>query len=99
MLDKVFNIGDVTLHKMGEEMRISRIYQPDSLVDVIQSRLHEHHKEEQKPANDMHIYLDGVHQNHVVVPYKKGFYYAPDHDDKEYRDRIREQPGTIDLSS
>lgn len=54
----MFDIGDITLHKMGDEMRIMRMYQPDGIVEAIESNLQEHHHEESKPNPDMHIYLD-----------------------------------------
>ena len=47
----------------------------------------------------MHIYVDGVRQNHVAVPYKTGFRYVPtEMEDEKYVDTVRRQPGTIDLS-
>lgn len=47
----------------------------------------------------MHIYLDGVRQNHVAVPYKTGFRYMPSpEDDSRFIEKIRQQPGVIDLS-
>lgn len=70
IFDKVFDIGDVTIHKMGDEMYISRMYHPAQIADIIQANLHEHHHEDHKPANDTHIYLDGVRQTHTSVPYK-----------------------------
>ncbi len=66
----MFDIGDITLHKMGDEMRIMRMYQPDGIVEAIESNLQEHHHEETKPNADMHIYLDGVRQTGGVHPYK-----------------------------
>lgn len=84
---------------MGDEMYISRMYQPDLIVTTVQENLHEHHHEETKSEKDMHIYLDGVRQNHVAVPYKTGFRYVPTEvDDQKYMDTVRRQPGTIDLS-
>lgn len=97
--DKLFNIGDINLHKMGDEMYISRMYQPDLIVATIQSNLHEHHHEPQKTEKDMHIYLDGVRQNHIAVPYKSGFRYMPSgEDDARFMEKIKKQPGVIDLS-
>lgn len=99
IFDKLFNIGDITLHKMGDEMRVTRMFQPDLIVEAVQSNLEEHHHEEEKTDNGMHIYVDGVRQNHVAVPYKTGFRYIPsDKDDEHYIDTVRRQPGTIDLS-
>lgn len=99
LFDKLFNIGDITLHKMGDEMRVTRMFQPDLIVETVQSNLEEHHHEEEKTDNGMHIYVDGVRQNHVAVPYKTGFRYIPsDKDDEHYIDTVRRQPGTIDLS-
>lgn len=100
IFDKLFNIGDITLHKMGDEMRVTRMFQPDLIVEAVQSNLEEHHHDEEKHDNNgMHIYVDGVRQNHVAVPYKTGFRYVPTHeDDDRYIDTVRRQPGTIDLS-
>lgn len=85
---------------MGDEMRVTRMFQPDLIVETVQSNLEEHHHDEEKPDNNgMHIYVDGVRQNHVAVPYKTGFRYIPsDKDDEHYIDTVRRQPGTIDLS-
>lgn len=95
----MFDIGDVTIHKMGDELYISRMHHPGEIADIIQSNLHEHHHEEQKPAQDMHIYLDGMRQNHVSVPYKSGFRYMPSaDDDTRFIENMRKQPGIIDLS-
>jgi len=99
IFDKLFNIGDIALHKMGDEMRISRMYLPETITATVQANLQEHHHEESKTEKDMHIYLDGVRQNHVAVPYKTGFRYVPtEQDDTRYMDTVRRQPGTIDLS-
>lgn len=100
IFDKLFNIGDITLHKMGDEMRVTRMFQPDLIVEAVQANLEEHHHDEEKHDNNgMHIYVDGVRQNHVAVPYKTGFRYVPTHeDDDRYIDTVRRQPGTIDLS-
>jgi len=99
IFDKLFNIGDITVHKMGDEMHISRMYQPDLIVTSVQSNLQEHHDHEENTGNDMHIYVDGVRQNHVAVPYKTGFRYVPTEDnDSEFIETLRKQPGTIDLS-
>lgn len=84
---------------MGDEMYISRMYLPELIVATVQSNLHEHREEEPRSEKDMHIYLDGVRQNHVAVPYKSGFRYVPTtEDDEKYMDTVRRQPGTIDLS-
>jgi hypothetical protein len=84
---------------MGDEMFISRMFQPELIVETIQANLVEHHHEDDKSGKDMHIYLDGVRQNHVAVPYKTGFRYVPtEKDDEKYIDTVRKQPGTIDLS-
>lgn len=99
--DKLFNIGDINLHKMGDEMYVSRMYQPDMIVATIQSNLQEHHHDHDAPKTekDMHIYLDGVRQNHVAVPYKSGFRYMPSaDDDAKFIENIKKQPGVIDLS-
>lgn len=98
IFDKMFNMGDITLHKLGDEMYISRMYQPATIVETVQANLQTHHHEE-KSDKDMHIYLDGVRQNHVAVPYKSGFRYVPKtQDDEKFVETIRKQPGTIDLS-
>ena len=100
IFDKMFNIGDITIHKMGDEMYISRMYKPREIVDIIQSNLREHHHDDHSEGKDMHIYVDGVRQNHVAVPYKTGFRYVPtEMDDVKYIESIRKQPGTIDLSA
>lgn len=99
--DKLFNIGDINLHKMGDELYVSRMYQPDMIVATIQSNLQEHHHDHETPKveKDMHIYLDGVRQNHVAVPYKSGFRYMPSaDDDAKFIENIKKQPGVIDLS-
>jgi hypothetical protein len=100
IFDKLFDIGDITLHKMGDEMRVSRMHQPGLIVAAVQSNLEEHHhEEEEKTPSDTHIYLDGVRQQHIAVPYKTGFRYVPSsEDDEQFIDSIRRQPGTIDLS-
>jgi len=101
IFDKLFNIGDIRLHKMGDEMYVSRMYQPDVIVATIQSNLHEHHHDagHSPDNNGTHIYLDGVRQNHVAVPYKTGFRYMPsEKDDAKFIEKIRQQPGVIDLS-
>lgn len=100
IFDKLFNIGDVTIHKLGDEMYIWRMYRPAEIAEMIQANLHEHHHEEHKNDDkNMHIYLDGVRQNHVAVPYKSGFRYIPTtEEDEHYVETIRNQPGTIDLS-
>lgn len=99
LMDKMFNIGDITLHKMGDELYVSRMYQPDSIVAMIQSNLYQHHEAPHTPEKDMHIYLDGVRQNHVAVPYKSGFRYMPSEaDDEKFIEKVRQQPGVIDLS-
>lgn len=75
------------------------MHHPAQIADLIQANLHEHHEEEHHEGKDMHIYLDGVRQNHVAVPYKTGFRYVPtDAEDEKFIDTIRKQPGTIDLS-
>ncbi len=99
IFDKMFNIGDITIHKMGDEMYISRMYKPAEIIEIIQANLREHHHEDHSEGKDMHIYVDGVRQNHVAVPYKTGFRYVPTEvDDVKYIESIRKQPGTIDLS-
>jgi hypothetical protein len=100
LFDKLFDIGDVTIHKHGGEMYISRMHHPSLITDMIQSNIHEHHHEEHAGDDkNMHIYLDGVRQNHVAVPYKTGFRYIPtDADDEKYIETIKKQPGTIDLT-
>lgn len=101
IFDKLFNIGDINLHKMGDELYVSRMYQPDAIVAIIQSNLHAHHHDHVAPKaeKDMHIYLDGVRQNHVAVPYKSGFRYMPSaDDDTKFIENIKKQPGVIDLS-
>ncbi len=98
VFDKLWSIGDITLFKMGDEMHVSRMFQPERIVETIQSHLHEHtHHEEKKPTQDMHIYLDGFRQHVTAHPYKQGFRYAPV-EDKGFVDSIRKKPGTIDLS-
>lgn len=65
IFDKIFDIGDVTVHKVGGEIFIARMYRPDAIVEAIQSNLHEHHHhdEHESPKEQaMHIYLDGVRQ-------------------------------------
>ena len=100
IFDKVFHIGDVTIHKMGDEMFISRMYRPDAIAEIIQENVHEHHTADHKAGQDMHIYLDGVRQNATAVPYKNGFRYMPrPEDDAQYIAAVRKQPGTIDLSA
>ena len=98
LFDKLFDIGDVTIHKMGDEMYISRMHHPSKIADIIQSNIHTHHHEEHKAASDTHIYLDGVRQNHTSVPYKSGFRYMPAADDEKFVEEMRKQPGVIDLS-
>lgn len=99
IFDKLFNIGDITLDRMGDEMFVSRMYQPEAITDLVQSHLHAHHHEAPKATNDTHIYLDGVRQSHVAVPYKSGFRYVPTtQDDEKFIETVRKQPGTIDLS-
>lgn len=84
---------------MGDEMYISRMYRPDLIAEMVQSNLHEHHHEEPKTEKDMHIYLDGVQKNFVTVPYKSGFRYVPSvDDDTKFLEKIKQQPGVIDLS-
>lgn len=101
IFDKMFDIGDITLHKMGDEMRIMRMYQPDAIVEAVQWNLQEHHHEDSKPNPDMHIYLDGVRQNGMTYPYKNWFRYRPDETDADTKfiEQIRNRPWTIDLSS
>lgn len=36
IFDKIFSIGDIRLMKMGDEMYVSRMYQPDLIVATIQ---------------------------------------------------------------
>jgi hypothetical protein len=100
IFDKMFNIGDITVHKMGDEMRVMRMYRPDDIVAAIESNLQEHHHEETKTTSDMHIYLDGMKQMGQTHPYKNGFRYTPSdpETDTKYIEHIRSRPGTIDLS-
>lgn len=100
LFDKLFHIGDVTLHKMGDEMHISRMYQPDQITELVQANLHEHHHETtHAPETNMHIYVDGFRREHTAIPYKNGFRYMPaDTHDDGFLDKIRQQPGIIDLS-
>jgi hypothetical protein len=101
LFDKVFRIGDITLHKMGDEIRIAYMYKPDEIVDAIQQELHfEHETHEEKTTPEMHIYVDGFRQNHEMIRYKDGYRYMPrpDHDEEMYVEKVRHQKGTIDLS-
>lgn len=101
VFDKLFNIGDVTIHKVWGEIFIARMYRPDDIVELVQSNLHEHHHEEHKPAEQaMHIYLDWVRQGGHATPYKNGFRYMPADGagEQAYVEKVRRIPGTIDLS-
>lgn len=100
IFDKLFDVGDITLFKMGDEMRVARMYQPEKIVKTVQASLQLHHHEEKKPDPSMHIYLDNVKQ--PVAPYKHGFRYLPKdettEEEKKFLEAVRKQPGTIDLS-
>lgn len=99
IFDKVFNIGDLEIHKMGDEMHISRMYRPEMIAELIQENLHEHHHDDHHaPTSNTNIYIDGVRQGNAV-PYKSGFRYMPSpEDDKHFIESVRSKPGTIDLS-
>lgn len=101
LFDKVFHMGDVVIHKMGDEFHISRMYRADAIVDAIQDCLYQEHSkhEEHSTTPNMHIYVDGFRQNTHVTAYKNGFRYTPGSAvDDAYLRKIKEQPGTIDLS-
>lgn len=101
LFDKVFRIGDITLHKMGDEIRIAYMYKPDEIVENIQNELHvEHEHHEEKTGPEMHIYVDGFRQNHTMTRYKDGYQYMPrtHTGEDEFVEKIRHQKGTIDLS-
>lgn len=71
LFDKVSNIGDITLHKMGSEMRSTYMYRPADIVDSIQKELQtEHENHSEKTNQEMHIYVDGFRQNHEMTRYK-----------------------------
>lgn len=98
---KLFHIGDITLHKMGDEIHIAYMYRPDEIVDAIQGELHgEHEHHEEKSWPEMHIYVDGFRQNHKMMRYKDGYRYMPrsSADEDVFVEKIRQQKGTIDLS-
>ena len=102
LFDKMFRSGDVTLHKMGDEIHISSMYRPDDIVEAIQEKLHSEHNShhEDKTTPEMHIYVDGFRQAHEMARYKDGYRYMPRPNDLEDRfvEKVRNQPGTIDLS-
>ncbi len=98
---KLFHIGDITLHKMGDEIHIAYMYRPDEIVDAIQGELHgEHEHHEEKSGPEMHIYVDGFRQNHEMMRYKDGYRYMPraSNEEDEFVEKVRQQKGTIDLS-
>ncbi len=101
LFDKMFRIGDITLHKQGDEMRVAYMYKPDEIVESIQKELHfEHESHEDKATPEMHIYVDGFRQNHEMTRYKDGYRYMPrpSNEEDEFVEKVRNQKGTIDLS-
>lgn len=89
--DKLFHIGDITLYKMGEELRIQRMYEPDAIVAAVETNLIAPvHKEE--PKNDLNIYIDGVRQHNARYST-----HPREHDD-HFVASVKNKPGTIDLS-
>lgn len=101
LFDKMFRIGDITLHKMGDEIHVAYMYKPDEIVDTIQGELHSEHKShEVKTTPDMHIYVDGFRQQHEMTRYKDGYRYMPRPSGEEdaFVEKVRHQKGTIDLS-
>lgn len=101
LFDKFFHIGDVTLHKHGEELEIRRMYRPEAIIAAVQANLHDHpaHGNGTAAQPDMHIYLDGFRHSAQPIPYKNGYRYAaPTPDDEQYIQKIRQKTDTIDLS-
>lgn len=101
LFDKMFRIGNITLHKMGDEIRVAYMYQPDIIIDAIQKELHlEHVNHDEKTTPDMHIYVDGFRQQHEMTRYKDGYRYMPKASNEEdaFVEKVRNQKGTIDLS-
>lgn len=100
--DKMFRSGDVTLHKMGDEIHIAYMYRPDDIVEAIQEKLHAEHgtHHDDKTSPEMHIYVDGFRQQHEMARYKDGYRYMPRPNDLEdkFVEKVRQQKGTIDLS-
>lgn len=103
LFDKMFRSGDVTLHKMGTEIRIAYMYRPDAIVEAIQKKLYSgghnaHNGGTTTP--EMNIYVDGFRQQHEMTRYKDGYRYMPRPNDVEEKfvEKVRNQPGTIDLS-
>lgn len=98
---KMFRIGDITIHKMGDEMRVAYMYKPDEIVDTIQKELNfEHESHDNKTTPEMHIYVDGFRQNHEMTRYKDGYRYMPRPSNEEdaFVEKVRHQKWTIDLS-
>lgn len=101
LFDKMFRIGDVTLHKMGDEIRIAYMYKPDEIAEFVQKELHfEHEDHEDKTTPEMHIYVDGFRQQHEMTRYKDGYRYMPrtNTEEDEFVEKVRSQKWTIDLS-
>jgi len=101
LFDKMFRIGDITVHKMGDEIRVAYMYKPDEIVENIQKELHfEHESHDDKTTPEMHIYVDGFRQNHEMTRYKDGYRYMPRPTNEEdaFVEKVRSQKGTIDLS-
>ncbi len=102
LFDKMFRSGDVTLYKMGSEIRIAYMYRPDDIVGAIQKKLYTEHNAHHgdKSTPEMNIYVDGFRQQHEMTRYKDGYRYMPRPNDLEEKfvEKVRSQPGTIDLS-
>jgi hypothetical protein len=100
--DKMFHSGNVTLHKMGDEIHITYMYRPDDIVEAIQKKLHSEHSthHDDKTTPEMHIYVDGFRQQHEMARYKDGYRYMPRTNNEEdaFVEKVRQQKGTIDLS-
>jgi len=73
--DSFFKMGDLIVHKIGADLRISRIARPGKAVAKIQEMKNAMSSPEsgQQGGNDMHIYFDGVKQQ-VKVGKNGGLY-------------------------
>ncbi len=94
LFDKMFRIGDITLHKMGDEIRVTYMYKPDAITEAIQKELHtEQSGHDEKTTPDMHIYVDGFRQQHEMARYKDGYRYMPKASNEEdaFVEKVRSQ--------
>lgn len=98
--DSIFKMGDIIVHLIGADLRITRLSHPGRAVARIQElKTAATPAEKPKDGNAMHIYFDGVKQQVKVG--KNGQLYTqnpPNEAEEKYIESTRDKRDTIDLS-